>query len=186
MLVLLLSLLYFLVFLVRPGWGSIGWRLVWQFRVARSIHVALCVVYDSSKAFSFRFGAHCSGELRSSSICPHQRCISSNGISSLVTTPAALLISTWSLTPPTRQESSQTVPSRGYTIAAPRTSSRSSSTRTFNAPYKTNTQELTKNSADSILETEADTTDPFVEYVYLGKDATDGIFAWISIRVNAA
>lgn len=46
MLVLLLSLLYFLVFLVRPGWGSIGWRLVWQFRVARSIHVALCVVYD--------------------------------------------------------------------------------------------------------------------------------------------
>ncbi|KAE8345936.1 hypothetical protein BDV24DRAFT_159268 [Aspergillus arachidicola] len=55
-----------------------------------------------------------------------------------------------------------------------------------NAPYNTNTQELTKNSVDSILETEADTTDPFVEYVYLGKDASNGIFAWISIRVNAA
>lgn len=53
-----------------------------------------------------------------------------------------------------------------------------------NSPYSTNTQELTTNSDDSILETEADTTDPFMEYVYLGDSAADGIFAWISIGVD--
>ncbi|KAJ5547123.1 protocatechuate 3-4-dioxygenase beta subunit [Penicillium frequentans] len=53
-----------------------------------------------------------------------------------------------------------------------------------NRPYSTNTQSLTKNSDDSIMETEADTTDPVMEYVYLGDSASDGIFAWISIGIN--
>jgi hypothetical protein len=54
-----------------------------------------------------------------------------------------------------------------------------------NTPYSTNTQALTENSNDDILATEADTTDPFVEYVLLGDDVSDGIFAWISIAVNS-
>ena len=53
-----------------------------------------------------------------------------------------------------------------------------------NRPYSTNTQNLTKNSEDSIMEVEADTTDPVMEYVYLGDSAFDGIFAWISIGIN--
>ncbi|KAI9034782.1 intradiol ring-cleavage dioxygenase [Aspergillus affinis] len=48
------------------------------------------------------------------------------------------------------------------------------------APYNTNTQELTTNAEDSILSEEADTIDPFVEYVFLGDDVSDGIFSWIS------
>ncbi|BCS02644.1 uncharacterized protein AKAW2_60908A [Aspergillus luchuensis] len=48
-------------------------------------------------------------------------------------------------------------------------------------PYSTNTQSLTENADDSILQTEADTTDPFMEYVLLGDSFSDGIFAWISI-----
>lgn len=54
-----------------------------------------------------------------------------------------------------------------------------------NIPYSTNTQELTENADDSILSTEADTTDPFMEYVLLGDDVSDGIFAWISIGIDA-
>ncbi|KAL4796585.1 Intradiol ring-cleavage dioxygenase [Aspergillus venezuelensis] len=53
-----------------------------------------------------------------------------------------------------------------------------------NAPYNTNTQALTNNSDDSILETEAETTDPFLEYVLLGDSASDGVFAWISLGIN--
>ena len=49
------------------------------------------------------------------------------------------------------------------------------------APYNTNTQELTTNAEDSILSEEADTIDPFVEYVFLGDDVSDGIFSWISL-----
>ncbi|CEJ58307.1 Putative Protocatechuate 3,4-dioxygenase beta subunit [Penicillium brasilianum] len=52
-------------------------------------------------------------------------------------------------------------------------------------PYADNTQDLLKNSEDSILEAEAGNTDPVMEYVYLGKYASDGIFAWISIGINA-
>ncbi|KAE8318470.1 Intradiol ring-cleavage dioxygenase [Aspergillus transmontanensis] len=54
-----------------------------------------------------------------------------------------------------------------------------------NTPYSTNTQELTENADDSILSTEADTTDPFMEYILLGDDVSDGIFAWISIGIDA-
>ena len=52
------------------------------------------------------------------------------------------------------------------------------------APYKTNTQDLTLNSDDQILSEEAEDMDPFVEWVQLGEDVTDGIMAWISIGID--
>ncbi|KAJ5500917.1 hypothetical protein N7527_012038 [Penicillium freii] len=52
------------------------------------------------------------------------------------------------------------------------------------SPYSSNTQELTLNSDDSILGEELDTIDPFMEYVYLGDDISDGIFAWISVGMD--
>ncbi|CAI7645792.1 unnamed protein product [Penicillium glandicola] len=52
------------------------------------------------------------------------------------------------------------------------------------SPYSTNTQELMLNSEDSILAEELDTIDPFMEYVYLGDDVSDGIFAWISVGID--
>jgi len=52
------------------------------------------------------------------------------------------------------------------------------------APYNTNTQDLTTNADDSILAEEADTTDPVVDYTYLGDDITDGIFAWVGFGID--
>ncbi|PYH89055.1 aromatic compound dioxygenase [Aspergillus ellipticus CBS 707.79] len=52
------------------------------------------------------------------------------------------------------------------------------------SPYSTNTQDLTTNADDSILSEEADTIDPFAEYVFLGDDVSDGIFAWIALGVD--
>jgi hypothetical protein len=52
------------------------------------------------------------------------------------------------------------------------------------APYSTNTQQLTTNAEDGILAGEAETIDPFMEYVYLGDDVSDGIFAWISVGID--
>ncbi|RDW67258.1 intradiol ring-cleavage dioxygenase [Aspergillus mulundensis] len=53
--------------------------------------------------------------------------------------------------------------------------------------YNTNTQELTTNADDSILSQElADDIDPFVEYVLLGEDVTDGIFAWINVVIDSS
>lgn len=43
---------------------------------------------------------------------------------------------------------------------------------------------MTLNSDDSILAEELDTIDPFMEYVFLGDDITDGIFAWISVGMD--
>ncbi|KAJ6092405.1 hypothetical protein N7467_004374 [Penicillium canescens] len=51
-------------------------------------------------------------------------------------------------------------------------------------PYSTNTQQLTTNAEDGILAGEAETIDPFMEYVYLGDDVSDGIFAWISVGID--
>lgn len=51
-------------------------------------------------------------------------------------------------------------------------------------PYASNTQDLTLNADDMILAQEANTTDPFVEYVLLGEDVADGILAWISIGID--
>ncbi|KAJ5123097.1 hypothetical protein N7448_009194 [Penicillium atrosanguineum] len=53
------------------------------------------------------------------------------------------------------------------------------------SPYSTNTQDLTTNANDSILSEEADTIDPFMEYVYLGEDVSDGIFAWINVGIDS-
>ncbi|KAE8146763.1 extracellular dioxygenase [Aspergillus avenaceus] len=52
------------------------------------------------------------------------------------------------------------------------------------APYNTNTQDLTTNADDQILSEEADTIDPFIEYVFLGDDVTDGIFGWVSVGID--
>ena len=52
------------------------------------------------------------------------------------------------------------------------------------SPYNTNTQSQTLNEDDSILAQEAEDIDPFVEYVLLGDDLSDGIFAWISVAIN--
>lgn len=43
---------------------------------------------------------------------------------------------------------------------------------------------MTLNSDDSILSEELDTIDPFMEYVYLGDDISDGIFAWITVGMD--
>lgn len=51
-------------------------------------------------------------------------------------------------------------------------------------PYNENTGVLTLNSDDNILASEANTTDPFVEYVLLGEKLEDGILAWISIGID--
>lgn len=53
------------------------------------------------------------------------------------------------------------------------------------APYNTNTQELTLNSAGSILSEEAATTDPVVNYSYIDEDdITQGIFAWVAFGID--
>lgn len=52
-------------------------------------------------------------------------------------------------------------------------------------PYSTNTQSVTTNDEDMWSIVQAGTTyDPFPEYLYLGEDITDGLFAWIQIGVN--
>jgi hypothetical protein len=52
------------------------------------------------------------------------------------------------------------------------------------APYTTNRQGKTLNSADTILNVEAQTSDPFLEWVQLGEDVSAGILAWYTIAVN--
>ncbi|RDW66534.1 hypothetical protein BP6252_10169 [Coleophoma cylindrospora] len=54
------------------------------------------------------------------------------------------------------------------------------------APYSTNTQELTLNSADSVLSSEAASSDPMIEYSLLGASVTDGILGWISFAVDTS
>lgn len=53
-------------------------------------------------------------------------------------------------------------------------------------PYASNTQELTTNADDNILAGEAADVDPFVEYVLLGDDVSDGIFGWIAFGMDTA
>ncbi|KAK8145831.1 hypothetical protein G3M48_003951 [Beauveria asiatica] len=54
------------------------------------------------------------------------------------------------------------------------------------SPYSENKQELTENSSDSILSEEAGTdgVDPFMNYVYLGDDLSEGLFAWLAFGIN--
>ncbi|KAJ5141011.1 hypothetical protein N7448_004419 [Penicillium atrosanguineum] len=53
-------------------------------------------------------------------------------------------------------------------------------------PYNTNTQAITTNAEDTWSIEQADSAyDPFPEYIYLGEDLDDGLFAWIQIGINA-
>lgn len=52
--------------------------------------------------------------------------------------------------------------------------------------YATNTQTLTTNAQDSILSEEAETSDPFVQYVLLGESVEDGLLGWLSFGVDSA
>lgn len=54
------------------------------------------------------------------------------------------------------------------------------------SPYNTNEQVLLTNAEDYLLFEEAAGMDPFVEYILLGDDITDGIMAWISIGIDPA
>ncbi|THW40413.1 aromatic compound dioxygenase [Aureobasidium pullulans] len=52
-------------------------------------------------------------------------------------------------------------------------------------PYNTNTQAVTSNADDMWDIVAAGTTfDPFPQYVYLGDDLSDGLFAWIQIGID--
>lgn len=53
-------------------------------------------------------------------------------------------------------------------------------------PYNTNTQNVTTNAEDMWSVEQADSSyDPFPEYIYLGENLDDGLFAWIQIGINA-
>lgn len=54
-----------------------------------------------------------------------------------------------------------------------------------NYPYNTNTVALTTNDEDQWAPVQTDTYyDPFVDFVYLGSDITDGLFVWKQIAIN--
>ncbi|KAJ7138058.1 hypothetical protein C8R44DRAFT_868402 [Mycena epipterygia] len=53
-------------------------------------------------------------------------------------------------------------------------------------PYASNTQELTTNAEDSILSEEADTIDPFLEYVLLGNTIDEGLMMWGSMGIDTS
>ncbi|KAI1090153.1 Intradiol ring-cleavage dioxygenase [Rostrohypoxylon terebratum] len=54
-------------------------------------------------------------------------------------------------------------------------------------PYNTNTVALTTNDEDMWSILAADSSfDPMPQYIYLGDDISDGLFAWIQIGVNAS
>lgn len=52
------------------------------------------------------------------------------------------------------------------------------------APYNTNTQDLTQNADDAIFAEEAASSDPVVEYSFLGNDVSDGVLAWIAFGID--
>lgn len=53
-------------------------------------------------------------------------------------------------------------------------------------PYNTNTIAVTSNEEDQWLPEQATSSyDPFIRYVYLGDDISDGIFAWKEIGINS-
>ncbi|GIZ47652.1 hypothetical protein CKM354_001073700 [Cercospora kikuchii] len=51
-------------------------------------------------------------------------------------------------------------------------------------PYNTNQQPLTLNSQDVVLNQEAQVTDPYARYVWLGQRPEDGVLAWISVGID--
>jgi hypothetical protein len=52
------------------------------------------------------------------------------------------------------------------------------------APYTSNSQELLLNSDDGIFSEEAATSDPVLNYVYLGDEVADGLFGWVTVGIN--
>jgi protocatechuate 3,4-dioxygenase beta subunit len=54
------------------------------------------------------------------------------------------------------------------------------------SPYSTNTVTLTTNSEDRVFsdETENSTSDPVLNYVWLGDDLSDGLLGWTTVAVN--
>jgi hypothetical protein len=52
-------------------------------------------------------------------------------------------------------------------------------------PYASNEQDVTSNSDDSILAEEAEDVDPFVEYVMLGDDISEGLFGWLAFGMDS-
>lgn len=57
------------------------------------------------------------------------------------------------------------------------------------SPYNTNTQPLTKNSADRVFgqqETQGSTSDPVFNYVYFSDDLSDGLFTWLVVGINTS
>ncbi|KAB8234181.1 hypothetical protein ETB97_010478 [Aspergillus alliaceus] len=54
-------------------------------------------------------------------------------------------------------------------------------------PYNTNTQDITSNADDMwSVEQASSAYDPFPDYVYLGNDLKDGLFAWKQIGINVS
>lgn len=51
-------------------------------------------------------------------------------------------------------------------------------------PYVANTQHLILNSEDAILMEAAHTSDPIMQYVFLGNSIEDGIFAWTTLGIS--
>lgn len=53
------------------------------------------------------------------------------------------------------------------------------------APYSSNTQAITSNEADTWAPSQADTdSDPYINYMYLTEDITDGLLAWLQIGID--
>ncbi|KAL6703429.1 hypothetical protein ACN47E_009688 [Coniothyrium glycines] len=52
------------------------------------------------------------------------------------------------------------------------------------SPYTENTQVLLLNEDDTIFAAEAATSDPVLNYVYLGDDISDGIFGWVTVGID--
>lgn len=54
------------------------------------------------------------------------------------------------------------------------------------SPYSENTQTVTENTEDSILAGLAvsGASDPIFEYVYLGDDVSDGVYAWVTVGIT--
>ena len=51
-------------------------------------------------------------------------------------------------------------------------------------PYVSNTQELLLNADDGIFSQEAATSDPVLNYVYLGDSVEEGLFAWVTVGID--
>ncbi|KAF2852133.1 aromatic compound dioxygenase [Plenodomus tracheiphilus IPT5] len=51
-------------------------------------------------------------------------------------------------------------------------------------PYTSNTQDLLLNVDDGIFANEAATSDPVLNYVYLGDTAADGLFGWVTVGLD--